>query len=486
MPQFVGSINRYPGRASLSWYGGLIVLGFLLLYFLPACAADPSRPLSVLDALFTSTSASCVTGLVVRSTANDFSLLGQAVILGLIQLGGIGIMTVTTFIVVQFDKRGSLRQRKAIADTLGADKLRRSRIGPVREKRGRDGQSDLRRILTSVLTMTALCEATGFVVLGAYNLLNFQRFATLGVWESPGEALWHAFFHSVSAFCNAGFALNDSSLTPFADSWIVNGTIGLLIVIGGLGFPVVIDLWRSRQRPAAERWGGLQLHSKIMLIGSAALLLVGFLSFLILEKDGVLSGAPVSERIVKAALHSASCRTAGFNSVEMSDLSHASLFLTILLMMIGAGPCSTGGGFKVTTAAIIGLRAWATFQGYSRVNLFRRTLPIASVERAVATAMLFVGLAGIALTTVLVIEQGEFGLRTEQGLFLDVLFEVISALGTVGLSTGMTTQLTDASRLIVVLLMLLGRLGPITTFVALSHSERAEPVEYPNDEPLVG
>lgn len=469
MPQFAGSINRYPGRASLSWYGGLIVVGFALLYFLPASAADPSRPISVLDALFTSTSASCVTGLVVRSTVDDFSLVGQAVILGLIQLGGIGIMTVTTFIVVQFDKRGSLRQRKAIADTLGAD-----------------SHGDLRRILASVMVMTLLCEAVGFVLLAGYNLVNFQRFASLGVWTTPGEAIWHALFHSVSAFCNAGFALHDASLTPFADSYLVNGVITALIIIGGLGFPVVLDLWRSRKRPASDRWSGLQLHSKIMLIGSAVLLLAGFVSFLVLEKNGVLAGAPIGERLVKAALHSASCRTAGFNTVEIGDLSNATLFVTVLLMMIGAGPCSAGGGFKVTTAAIIALRAWATFQGYTRVNLFRRTLPTASVERAVATAMLFVALAGIALTTLLVIEQEEFGLRTEQGLFLDLLFEVISALGTVGLSTGMTTQLSDASRLVVVLLMLLGRLGPITTFIALSHSERAEPVEYPNDEPLVG
>ncbi|TWT46924.1 TrkH family potassium uptake protein [Botrimarina hoheduenensis] len=469
MPQFVGSINRYPGRASLSWYGGLIALGFLLLYFMPACAADPDRPISPLDALFTSTSASCVTGLVVRSTVADFSTIGQAVILLLIQLGGVGIMTVTTFIVVQFDKRGSLRQRKAIADTLGGD-----------------GQGDMRRILTSVLTMTAVCEAVGFLILTGYNLANYHRFMELGVWQSRLEAIWHALFHSVSAFCNAGFALHDASLTPFADSWIVNGTISLLIVIGGLGFPVVLDLWRARKRHKQDRWSGLQLHSKIMLIGTGVLLLVGFFSFLLLERDGVLGGAPIGERIVKAAMHSASCRTAGFNSVEMRDLSSATLFVTILLMMIGAGPCSTGGGFKVTTAAIIGLRAWATFQGYTRVNLFRRTLSPTSIERAVATAMLFLVLAGMAVTTLLVIEQATFGLRSEQGLFLDVLFEVISALGTVGLSTGITTQLSDASRLVVVLLMLLGRLGPITTFVALSHSQRSEPVEFPTDEPLVG
>lgn len=469
MPQFAGNINQYPGRASLTWYAILIVAGFAALYLIPGCAASVERPISILDALFTSTSASCVTGLAVRSTAHDFSIAGQAVILTLIQLGGIGIMTVTTFIVVQFNRSGSLRQRKVIAETLGA---------------GENG--DLRRILRNVLLMTVLCEVVGFAILLAYNHVNYDRFATLEVWSSRGEATWHAAFHSVSAFCNAGFALHDQSLTPFADSFVVNATIGLLVIIGGLGFPVVNDLWKCRKRAPADRWGGLQLHTKIMLIGTAVLLAIGFLSFLTLEREGVLSGDPTQVRIYKAAFHSITCRTAGFNTVEIAEMTNAMLFISVLLMMIGAGPCSTGGGFKVSTAAIIALRAWATFQGYTRVNLFRRTLPQASVERAVATAMLFITMGGVALTALLVIEQSGFGHRGSQGLFLEGLFEVISALGTVGLSVGLTSDLSNASRVIMILLMVMGRLGPITAFVALSHSERKEPVEFPNEEPLVG
>lgn len=469
MPQFVGSINQYPGRASLSWYAGLIIAGFTALYLIPGCAADPERPITALDALFTSTSASCVTGLIVRSTPHDFSLLGQGVILAQIQLGGIGIMTVTTFIVVQFNRSGSMRQRKVIAQTLGAGEA-----------------GDLRSILRNVFVMTLLCEAAGFGLLAAYNHANFDRFAELGVWSTRGEATWHALFHSVSAFCNAGFALHDQSLVPFADSLVVNATIGALVIVGGLGFPVVIDLWKSRKRPAPDRLAGLQLHTKIMLIGTGVLLVIGFFSFLMLEWGNVLADDPLHVRVYKAAFHSLTCRTAGFNTVEIAEMTNAMLFISVLLMMIGAGPCSTGGGFKVTTAAIIALRAWATFRGYTRVNLFRRTLPITSVERAVATAMLFVVLGGIALTALLVIEQSGFGHDGSQGHFLDALFEVISALGTVGLSTGMTATLSDTSRVIMIFLMVLGRLGPITTFVALSHSERPEPFEYPNEEPLVG
>lgn len=469
MPQLVGSINQYPGRASLTWYAVLILVGFAALYFVPGCAADGDRPITALDALFTSTSASCVTGLIVRSTPHDFSLLGQGVILALIQLGGIGIMTVTTFIVVQFDRSGSLRQRKVIAETLGAGE-----------------KGDLRRILRNVLVMTGLCEAIGFLILLAYNQATFARFAAEGVWDTRGEATWHALFHSVSAFCNAGFALHDESLTPFADSFVVNGTIGLLVVVGGLGFPVVNDLWKSRKRPPSSRWSGLQLHSKIMLIGTGLLLAVGFVSFLALEHDGVLADDTIAARVIKSAFHSVTCRTAGFNTVEIAELTNAMLFISVLLMMIGAGPCGTGGGFKVSTAAIIALRAWATFQGYARVNLFRRTLPTESVERAIATAMLFVTVATVALTGLLVIEQSGFGHTGSAGMFMETLFEVISALGTVGLSTGMTTDLHASSRMIVILLMILGRLGPISTFVALSHSARNERVEYPNEEPLVG
>lgn len=469
MPQFASSVNQYPGRASLAWYALLIFTGTMALYLWPACAASPEDPISLLDALFTSTSAACVTGLGVRSTVHDFSYTGQAVILGLIQLGGVGIVTVTTFIVVQFSRTGNLRQRKAIADTLGA---------------GEGG--DLRVILRNVLVMTFFFESAGFVILAAYNQINYARFADLGVWSSHGEATWHALFHSVSAFCNAGFALHDRSLIPFADSLVVNTTIGILILVGGLGFPVVNDLWKARTKPAPDRWGSLQVHSKIMLIGTAVLMAIGFVSFLAIEADGVLAKDPLLSRVYKAAFHSISCRTAGFNSVEVGDLTNAMLFISIVLMMIGGGPCSTAGGIKVSTAAIIYLRAWSTFRGYSRVNLYRRTISPRSIERAIATAMLFMAVAAIALTALLIIEQSGTSHRHGGKPFLDVFFEAISALGTVGMSTGLTTDLSSPSRVVIVLLMIMGRLGPITTFAALAHGERNERVEYPTAEPLIG
>lgn len=469
MAQFLSSINQYPARASMSWCAALILIGTAALYAVPGCAASAERPLSLLDALFTSTSAACVTGLTVRSTVHDFSTLGQGVILALIQLGGVGIMTVTTFIVVHLTRGGSIRQRKAIAETLGA---------------GEDG--NLRQILQNVLTMTVAIETCGFAALAAYNHAFFERYAALGVWSSRTEATWHALFHSVSAFCNAGFALHDRSLIPFADSLVVNGTVCALIVLGGLGFPVINDLWRARRRDRADRWGALQLHTKLMLIGTAALIAAGFAAFLALEHDGVLAHDPPHVMAYKALFHSVTCRTAGFNTVDMPSLTNATLFVSIALMAVGGGPCSTAGGFKVSTAAILVTRAWATFRGFSRVTLFRRTLPASSVDRAGATAMLFFGAAALAVTAMLVVEESGLPHRDAEGRFLEVLFEVISALGTVGLSVDLTPRLSDASRLILVALMFLGRIGPITTFAALSHGGRVEPVEYSSEEPLVG
>lgn len=425
----------------------------------PVCRGSAERAISPLDAAFTSTSASCVTGLVVRSTEHDFSVVGQVVILLLIQLGGIGIMTVTTFVMFHLGGRAGLRHRAMISETLGVDT-----------------GTDLKWILRNVIFMTFLFEGAGVVLLTIRNLYD----------QSPLTAIWHALFHSVSAFCNAGFALHDDSLTRYQGDPLVNLTICALIVIGGIGFPVILDLRRNWHGALRERWSRLHLHSKLMLVGTAALLVLGTASFLVLEWDGVLKEMPFWQRLLVAFFHSASCRTAGFNTVEMASLTNAMLFISILLMAIGAGPCSTAGGFKVSTISVLALRAWATFHGYSRVNIARRTIPRETFERATATAMLFSVIAMLALTCLLVIEQSAIPHPQTQGLFLDAAFEVVSALGTVGLSTGMTPHLTTAGRVIVIVLMFVGRLGPFSVFVALSRSERKETIEFPGEEPLIG
>lgn len=459
MSEFAGSLTKHPARAALGWYLGVILVGTFVLW-LSICHGRPDEaPISLLDATFTATSAVCVTGLAVRSTGADFSLWGQLAILVLIQLGGIGIMTVTTYIMFGIGGRADLRQRMIIAETLGGDP-----------------RSDLKWVVRNVLLLTLVFEAAGFAILAGRFLL-----------EMPvGKALWQALFHSISAFCNAGFSLNDDSLERYQGDPIVNGTIMLLVVTGGIGFPVMLDLARNRHGPWSDRWDRLHLHSKLMLIGTLSLLVLATIAFLLLEWNNAMADAPLWQRPMMAAFQSVTCRTAGFNTMPIGTLTNASLFVTILLMMIGAGPCSTGGGFKVSTVMILVTYAWSAFHGEGKVNVFRRTIPMSAVQRAVATAMLFAVLAVVALLAMLFVEQSTLPHPQSQGLFLDAMFEVFSALGTVGLSTGMTSHLSAAGRFIIIVLMFAGRLGPISVFVALSRSAGRSKLEFPEEEPLIG
>ena len=458
MPQLTGSLVKYPARVSTVWYVGLIAVGSLLL-MQSFCHRRTGESVTPLDAVFTATSAACVTGLVVCSTEHDLSFVGQAVVLVLIQLGGIGIMTVTTFVMFHLGGQESLRHRAILSETLGVE-----------------ADADLKWILRNVLAVTLLFEGCGFAVLLVRN-----------VWEQPLlAAVWQALFHSVSAFCNAGFALHDDSLTRFRGDALVNLIICTLVIVGGIGFPVILDLRRAWRRPWRDRWERLHLHSKVMLVGTGVLLTLGTMAILVLEWNGVLTELPLWQRPMVALFHAVSCRTAGFNTVSMAELSIATLFVSILLMAIGGGPCSTAGGFKVSTISVMVLRAWSTFQGRMRVSVARRTVPRETVERATATAMLFLVIAVLAVTSLLISEPSERPHVEPRGLFLDTAFEAVSALGTVGLSTGMTPFLTVSGRAIVIVLMFVGRLGPISVLAALSRSERSEPVEFASESPFIG
>ena len=453
------SLITFPARVSLAAYLGLILTGTVLLK-LPG-STPPEKPIGWTDSAFTATSAVCVTGLIVRSTEHDFTLQGQLILLGLIQLGGIGIMTVTTFLMVSLSSNHSLWQRQLVSETAGAE-LR----------------ADLFSILRHVFVVTLLCEAIGI------GLLTFRN---LWEWSLP-HAFWHAVFHSISAFCNAGFSLHDDSLSRYQLDPLVNFTIAGLVIVGGLGFPVLHDMhatWR-RGWHGRDWWVHLRLHTKLMLVGTAALLLLGMLAVLLLEWDGVLRGVPYAKRPLVAFFHSMSCRTAGFNTVDLSRMTATMLLLSVVLMMIGAGPCSTGGGFKVSTVTVLFLHARSTFRGHRRLFAFHRWIPSETVNRAVATAMLFAVLALAALTALLSVEGLADSKTAATDQFLGVLFEVVSALGTVGLSTGATPELTAGGRWVIIVLMLMGRLGPISVFTALSGEADDRPIEYPQESPLIG
>jgi trk system potassium uptake protein TrkH len=463
MTKVSGPLASYPARAALLWYLGLITTGTFVLT-LPVCRAAGRPPISLLDAVFTATSAACVTGLIVRSTPQDFSFFGQATIAVLIQLGGIGIMTITTWITLRFGGAETIRHHQVVSETLGAR-----------------SQDDIRHILRQVLIFVIVFEGIGFAILALRNLVDLP-------WK---VALWQALFHSISAFCNAGFSLpydpvsgEDTSLVGYQGDIVTNLTICSLIVLGGLGFPVILDLWRQWRWPEAEGWRRLQLHSKIMLLGVAILIFAGFFGFLLLESENALAEMSWGRKILVSLFQSITPRTAGFNTVDMARLTDATLFLIVLLMITGAGPCSTGGGAKVSTLMIVSIQAWSRLSGSPRPVIFRRTIPRETTDRAIAQLLTYCIILAAALTLLLVFDEPAS--QGESRRFLNCLFEVASALGTVGLSTGTTTTLNEAGRVIIILVMIVGRLGPISAFVALSRSEKRRRVEFPKEEILVG
>ena len=305
-------------RASFIAYFLVIFVGAVALR-LPISRASHEEPITALDAAFTATSATCVTGLAVRSTGGDYSWFGQLIILLLIQIGGLGILTITTFVAFYGGGgRAGLRERAVVAETLGIQ------------------EGNLVSILRRVVTMTLLFEGIGFAILAIRNLFDMP----------VGPALWHALFHSISAYCNAGFGLLDDSLTRYQGDVVVNLTICSLVIIGGIGVPVLLDLRRSRKYPWKERWRRLALHSKIMLLGSSILLLAGFVSILALEWDGVMKNMSAKDCVLTAMFQSVATRTAGFNTVKVASLTNATLYVMVLLMIVGAGPCSTAGGIQ--------------------------------------------------------------------------------------------------------------------------------------------
>jgi len=326
----------------------------------------------------------------------------------------------------------------------------------------------------AVLLTVLIAEFLGFVLM------------CWATWTAgpPAEVIWRSLFHAISAFCNAGFALGDDNFTRHAGSVPINLVICGLIIVGGIGFPVIFDVG-SRLRQRRYFWQKLSIQSKLMLIGTAGLLAIGAVSFWLLEWDEALARESLRNRILMGLFHSTTCRTAGFNTIDYAALASPTLFLTIILMAIGAGPCSTGGGFKVSTFMTLAVSSWTSFRGLPRANVFKRTIPATAVRRATATALLFGAVATVALVALLTVESDGIA-ASRPRWFLEALFECISALATVGLSTGITASLTDPGKFVLIALMLIGRLGPITAAVALGRQRQPYQPEYLEEEPLVG
>ncbi|UCG44490.1 MAG: Trk family potassium uptake protein [candidate division WOR-3 bacterium] len=430
---------------------GLIAAGTLLLCF-PAATGD-GRGTPLLDALFTATSATCVTGLIVRDTPVFFSRFGQLVILGLIQLGGLGIMTFSASLAVVFGRRLGAARRRVVADL-------------IEESRNIDIGQTLRYIV--LFTLTA--EALG-------TLLLFMRW--LPEYPNPWYALYVAGFHSVSAFCNAGFSLFPDSLVHYAADPAVNLVVIGLIVSGGLGFVVVHEMLNREtvRRGPVFSFRRLTVHSRMVLWTTGLLTLAGTVLFFFFEYDGVLAALPVPAKLVASVFQAVTPRTAGFNTVSMAGLKPVTLLLFLALMFIGASPGSTGGGIKTSTFAVLFMAVRSRIRGRQDVEVHGRVVPKDVVYRATS----------IAVTSVAIV-AGFFILllATETGAFQDVLFETTSAFGTVGLSTGLTGQLSPVGRVLVTLLMYIGRLGPLTLALAMRARVSRLPIEYPSSEVMVG
>ncbi len=270
---------------------------------------------------------------------------------------------------------------------------------------------------------------------------------------------------------------------------MVNLVISTLIILGGIGFPVILDVYNRFRWKRPFDWQELHIHSKITLIATGVLIVVGFVFLLAIEWDNAVETAPWYGKLMVAYFQSVTCRTAGFNTIDLKNLTNASLFLMILLMAVGAGPCSTAGGIKVSTMAILVMQAYRRFQGRNCMSFFRRTIPQATVDRAMASAMTFLAVGTLACTLLMLVEQSGKSHRQVDRMSdssLEIVFEVVSALGTVGLTVIGTENISDLGKCVIILLMFLGRLGPISVIAALSRTVREPKVEFANEEPLIG
>lgn len=432
---------------------GLILVGTVLLS-LPAATVDRTS-IGVFDAWFTATSASCITGLIVTDTAATFSMFGQVVIIMLIQCGGLGFMTMATLLFLSIRKRISLKERLTIAESLGENRL-----------------SGIVRLGRNAAIITFGCELIGAA------LLSIRFIPMLGL----SKGIWYSVFHSISAFCNAGFDLMGrvtgeySSFTALHGDLLVNLTLIGLIIIGGLGFAVIMDLGAFR------RTRHLSIHTKLVLFTTLVLVAAGALLFFVFEynNSGTMQAMGVGEKALASLFQSVTCRTAGFNTVDQASLTDSSKLLSSMLMFIGGAPAGTAGGIKVTTVALLALTLRSFLRGHSDVNVFRRRISPALVQRSLC--IFIVGIL-MMMSASMIVSFSQIGSGSS---FIDVFFELASAVGTVGVSTGVTTEATAMTRVVLCLFMFAGRVGPLTLVLSLSGKSDDSTFRYPEGSIMVG
>ncbi|TFZ40273.1 Trk family potassium uptake protein [Soehngenia longivitae] len=430
----------------------ILALGFMLLIIIGALllnlpiASQNGESIGFINALFTSASAVCVTGLVVVNTATHWTLFGQTVIILLIQMGGLGIMTMATIVAMISGRKISLKERLVIKEQLNQETL-----------------SGLVKLTKYVIYLTLFIEGIGALFLSIKFIPQFGLI----------KGIWFSVFHAVSAFCNAGFDITGNSLMDYNNSVLVMLTVASLIVLGGIGFGVILDVVRNR------KWRKLSLHSKLAISFTVFLIFFGTIIFYILESNNPLTMQEFTfkEKTLASLFASITPRTAGFNSIDVAGMNQSSTLLTIILMFIGGSPGSTAGGVKTVTMLVLIISTISIIKGERDVEVFKRRIPYETIFKSIAIIM--IGIALVFFVTFILT-------LTEDQEFLNILFETTSAFGTVGLSRGITPELSNAGKLILTLTMYSGRVGPLTLAFAVGYKEEHKRFRYAEGNITVG
>ncbi|WP_203363789.1 TrkH family potassium uptake protein [Bacillus sp. REN10] len=434
-------IKISPSTLLVAVYGLFIVLGACLLK-LPISTTAPIR---WVDALFTSASAMTVTGLGVVDTGTHFTKVGQFIIMGLIQVGGLGIMSFGILIFIMLGKKIGLKQRLAMQEILN-----QVHVGGVI------------RLVKYLFIFSLAIESIAAV------FLAIKWVPELG-WK---DGVFASFFHAVSAFNNAGFSLWPDNLSRYVGSPIINLTITSLIILGGIGFTVIIDVWEKR------KWRKFSLHTKVMLVATLCINIIGLLFFFFLESVNVktIGAMPLSDQLWASYFQSVTTRTAGFNTVDLSGLENSTAFLMMILMFIGAGSGSTGGGIKLTTFVVMLVTMLTYVTGRKDIHLFERTVRSDHLLRVLSITMVstFVVVGGVLIINI-----------TEPLPFLPLMFEVVSAFATVGLSMGITASLSVIGKLVIIAIMITGKVGPLSLVYILARKHEQK-YKYPTEDILTG
>ncbi|MBN1354014.1 MAG: Trk family potassium uptake protein [Candidatus Omnitrophica bacterium] len=433
-----------------------IVIGAVLLN--SPFAVKGGERLSLIDSLFTATSATCVTGLIVKDTGSYFSGFGKGIIFVLIQIGGLGIMTFSTLFAIIFGRKLTIKEDIVIQRTIAPNKVQ-----------------NLSALIKYILAITF-----GIEILGAACLaLRWWKVTHWSAWELAVNSA----FHAVSAFCNAGFSLFSNSFTSFAEDPYINFVMAILIVTGGIGFIVILEIFHIIKRDMKPH-NRLTIQAKTVLSVTAFLIFAGAISLFFIEKNNAMTGLSTKGKILSSVFQSVTTRTAGFNTINIASLTAPAMWIIIFLMFIGASPGSTGGGIKTCTFGVILATVFSMLKNRDRVSLFKKTVPKEVVRKSLLVFFLAVSWIFVAVFLLALVEYNNA--KFMGNFFLKIIFETTSAFGTVGLSTGITPLLSTTGKLIIIATMFVGRVGPLTLALAVALQTEKGTYVYPEEKIMIG